>query len=122
MLGGITLSKKLQSTTTVSIDIYVHLRPSPILRSLVKAGRNSIVCCLLSFGTKVLGGAETAEGTSGEFVLGNIVRITSSRHSDATSPLKSSGRKSGFLITIDMVSEMTGRPLESVTSDGRLRA
>ena len=88
----------------------------------MKEGRNNILCCLFSGGIKVSGGAGAAEGTSGKFVLGNIVRITSSRHSDATLPLKSSGRKPGFLITLAMVSEMMGRPLESVALDGRLRA
>jgi len=106
----------------VAVERYDRLRPSPILRSLVKAGRNNTFFCLLSFGIKVLGGAGGAEGASGKFELGNIVRIMSSRHSDATLPFKFSGRKSGVLITLSMLSERTGRPFESVASDGRLRA
>ena len=92
-----------------SIDRHARLRPSPILRSLVKVGRNNKLRCLFAVGIKVSGGAATAEGTSCEFVLGNIVRITSSRHSDASLPLKFSGRKTGFLIALNMLSERLKR-------------
>lgn len=122
MLGCIIPLSRECYRFIVAIERYGHLRPSSILRSLEKAGRNNRFFCLLSFGMKVFGGAGAAIGASGKFVLGNIVRMMSSRHSDATLPLRFSGRKSGVLITLSMLSERTGRPFESVASDGRLRA